>query len=103
MNFLARTWFHQSPRWVLENHSALELAELQAEYDLSPWGEVRSDVQAAMGCAAMRTSMGDANVDLNDWIYEWDRQPESVESAVSRLRKQIGPELFEDQRNGNRR
>jgi len=88
---------------VLANHSAAELAELQALYELSPWDEQRSDMQAAMVCAAIRTAMGDNDVRLNDWIFEWDKQPESVESAVSRLRKQIGPELFEDKRNGSRR
>jgi hypothetical protein len=88
---------------VLENHSALELAELQAEYDLSPWGEVRGDVQTAMGCAAIRTAMGDKDVSLSDWIYEWDKPEESPESVMERARRIIGPELFEDKRNGNRR
>jgi hypothetical protein len=103
VNFLARTWFHQSPRWVLENHSALELAEMQAEYDLSPWGEVRSDVQTAMGCAASLHAMGASSVELNEYIYAWDKPEESPESVMERARRIIGPELFEDKRNGNRR
>jgi len=98
VNLLARTWFHQSPRWVLENHSAAELAEMQAEYELSPWGEYRSDVQHAMGAAAVLHSVGAKDVDLNEYIYQFDK-PEPTEAEVmSKLRRIIGADRFEDAR-----
>lgn len=95
---LARTWYGKKTEWVLANHTSAELAELQALYELSPWDEQRSDVQAAMVCAAIRTAMGDKDVKLSDWTYDFDPQPEPVATAVEKLRQRLGSERFEDTR-----
>lgn len=95
---LARTWFHRSPQWVLENHSAAELAEMQAEYELSPWDEKRTDMQGAMICAAVRTAAGEKSVTFSDWIYKFDDEPEpapSLAAVMSQARTLIGEDRFE--------
>lgn len=98
MNFLARTWFHQTPRWVLENLSSAEIAELQAEYQLSPWGEQRSDVQGAMVAAAALHAAGAKQVELKDYIYQWDKPEPSEADVMQKLRRIIGESRFEDRR-----
>ncbi len=47
MLFIARTWFHCSANEVLQRVTPLEILEMQAEFNLGPWGEERADVAAA--------------------------------------------------------
>lgn len=92
---LARTWHHEHPRQTLERYTSAELTELQAEHELSPWDERRSDMQAAMICAAIRTANGDKSVDLKDWIYKFDDPPETQQTVMARARALVGADRFE--------
>lgn len=80
MLLLARTWLHCTPREVLERLTPGEIAELQAEYAISPWDESRGDVRQAYGAAATLAAAGCKDVKLSDWMPKYD-EAESRQSA----------------------
>lgn len=57
---------------------------MQAEYELSPWGEERADLRGALVSAAVRTAAGESNVKLSSWMPKYDRDESSQSEAEMR-------------------
>lgn len=89
MLFLARTVLKSTYREALErfNRDPAEIALWQAEYDLSPWGEFRSDIQSAYVCATTASAAGAKDVKLTDFIHRFDaeQEPQTVEQMQAVL------------------
>ncbi len=88
---LARTVFHSSVSEMLERVTAEELTELEAEYSLEPWGEIRSDIQGAIvACTVASTWSGKGSKPkVEDFMPKFDTaepEPMTHEEAVEHLR-----------------